>query len=146
MDLYEDSGAISEKRGDIEKQRLAFAQQYYQELRNSNRANIIRRMSRHSGFDSEIIACMLEHILDNTYLLWDWKLGEYRSRSFYPHHDRTRSLQRLYLGCPSKIDLIMVQHEALEHFYMNHSHFDYSVAHRLANVDYNYEESIDETN
>lgn len=69
MDLHEDSGAISEKRGDIEKQRLAFAQQYYQELRNSNRANIIRRMSRHSGFDSEIIACMLEHILDNTYLL-----------------------------------------------------------------------------
>lgn len=134
------SGAISARRGDIKKQQDAFAERYYNQLRYSKRDSVVSKISKHSGVDPDTVSTALEHILDNTYLLWDSEEFQYRVRNFYPHYDMAQSLQRLMLGEAVLNDVTMLKHEALEHYYMNTLNMSYDDAHKLANQEYNYEE------
>ncbi|SFC84699.1 phage putative head morphogenesis protein, SPP1 gp7 family [Streptococcus gallolyticus] len=141
MTDLQSSGAISARRGNIKKQQDAFAERYYNQLRNSKRDTVIDKMSASSGVDKETVGNALSHILDNTYQLWDSEAFEYRDRNFYPHYDMAQSFQRLMLGNPKESDIIMLKHESLEAFYMNEYKMTYDDAHKLANEKYNYQEA-----
>lgn len=141
MKDLKDSGAISARRGDIKKQQDEFAERYYSQLKNSNREDVISKMANSSSLQKEIVASALKHVLDDQYLLWDSEEFEYRVRNFYPHYDMAQSFQRLYLGNPSKSDIMMLQHESLESEYMSKYKLPYDEAHKLANQQYNYEEA-----
>ena len=108
------SGSISAARGDVEKQKNAFAVRYYNQLRNSDRADVVKKMVNSSGLPYSTVSKALEHILDNKYLLWDYEAFEERMMNFYPHYDMAQSFQRLYTGNPKESDIIMLQHESLE--------------------------------
>nr|DAW07395.1 MAG TPA: minor capsid protein [Caudoviricetes sp.] len=136
------SGSISAARGDVEKQKNAFAVRYYNQLRNSDREDVVEKMMKSSNLPHSTVSKALEHILDNKYLLWDYDAFEEREMNFYPHYDMARSFQRLYMGKPKEIDIIMLQHESLESYYMNHEKMDYDEAHKKANKKFNYQEAI----
>lgn len=136
------SGSISAARGDVEKQKNAFAVRYYNQLRNSDRADVVKKMVNSSGLPYSTVSKALEHILDNKYLLWDYEAFEERMMNFYPHYDMAQSFQRLYTGNPKESDIIMLQHESLESYYMNHEKMDYDEAHKKANIKFNYQEAI----
>ena len=141
MTNLQSSGAISARRGSIKKQQDAFAERYYNQLRNSKRDIVIDKMSASSGVDKVTVRNALSHILDNTYQLWDSEEFEYRERNFYPHYDMAQSFQRLMLGNPKESDIIMLKHESLEAFYMTDYKMTYDDAHKLANEKYNYQEA-----
>ncbi|MEW4353729.1 hypothetical protein AB1I63_02355 [Streptococcus pneumoniae] len=140
-DLLKSSGSISKARGDIEKQKDEFAIRYYNQLKNSNRVDIVEKMTESSQLPSETVISALKHVLDNEYLLWDFEMVELRNRNFYPDYDMAQSFQRLYLGTPKRNDIVMLQHESLESYYMNTLKMDYDDAHKLANTQFNYEEA-----
>lgn len=136
------SGSISAARGDVEKQKNAFAVRYYNQLRNSDREDVVKKMMKSSNLPHSTVSKALEHILDNKYLLWDYDAFEEREMNFYPHYDMARSFQRLYMGNPKESDITMLQHESLESYYMNHKKMDYDEAHKKANKKFNYQEAI----
>lgn len=136
------SGSISAARGDVEKQKNDFAVRYYNQLKNSNRVDVVEKMVKSSNLPHSTVSKALEHILDNQYLLWDFEAFEERMMNFYPHYDMAQSFQRLYTGNPKESDIIMLQHESLESYYMNHKKMDYDEAHKKANIKFNYEEAI----
>lgn len=136
------SGSINAARGDVEKQKNAFAVRYYNQLRNSDRADVVEKMMKSSNLPYSTVSKALEHILDNKYLLWDYDAFEEREMNFYPHYDMAQSFQRLYMGNPKQSDIIMLQHESLESYYMNHKKMDYDEAHKKANIKFNYQEAI----
>lgn len=140
LDSLVSSGSISEARGDVEKQKSDFAIKYYEQLKNSNRADVVEKMVKSSNLHSTVSKA-LEHILDNQYLLWDFEAFEERMMNFYPHYDMAQSFQRLYLGNPKKYDILMLQHESLESYYMNQLKMDYDEAHKRANLKFNYQEA-----
>lgn len=135
------SGSISVARGDVEKQKDDFAVRYYNQLKNSNRADVVEKMVKSSNLPHSTVSKALEHILDNQYLLWDFEAFEERMMNFYPHYDMAQSFQRLYTGNPKESDIIMLQHESLESYYMNHKKMDYDEAHKKANIKFNYQEA-----
>jgi phage head morphogenesis protein, SPP1 gp7 family len=135
------SGSISAARGDVEKQKNDFAVRYYNQLRNSDRADVVEKMAKSSKLPYSTVSKALEHILDNKYLLWDYEAFEERMMNFYPHYDMAQSFQRLYMGDPKESDIIMLQHESLESYYMNHKKMDYDEAHKKANIKFNYQEA-----
>lgn len=135
------SGSISAARGDVEKQKNDFAVRYYNQLKNSNRADVVEKMVKSSNLPHSTVSKALEHILDNKYLLWDYEAFEERMMNFYPHYDMAQSFQRLYTGNPKESDIIMLQHESLESYYMNQLKMDYDEAHKKANIKFNYQEA-----
>lgn len=141
LDSLVSSGSISEARGDVEKQKSDFAIRYYEQLKNSNRADVVEKMVKSSKLSHSTVSEALEHILDNQYLLWDFEAFEERMMNFYPHYDMAQSFQRLYLGNPKKYDILMLQHESLESYYMNQLKMDYDEAHKRANLKFNYQEA-----
>lgn len=141
LDSLVSSGSISAARGDVEKQKNDFAVRYYNQLRNSNRADVVKKMVKSSKLPYSTVLKALEHILDNKYLLWDYEAFEERMMNFYPHYDMAQSFQRLYTGNPKESDIIMLQHESLESYYMNHKKMDYDEAHKKANIKFNYQEA-----
>ena len=141
LDSLVSSGSISEARGDVEKQKSDFAIKYYEQLKNSNRADVVEKMVKSSKLPRSTVSEALEHILDNQYLLWDFEAFEERVMNFYPHYDMAQSFQRLYLGNPKKYDILMLQHESLESYYMNQLKMDYDEAHKRANLKFNYQEA-----
>lgn len=141
LDSLVSSGSISEARGDVEKQKSDFAIKYYEQLKNSNRADVVEKMVKSSNLPHSTVSKALEHILDNQYLLWDFEAFEERMMNFYPHYDMAQSFQRLYLGNPKEYDILMLQHESLESYYMNQLKMDYDEAHKRANLKFNYQEA-----
>ena len=141
LDSLVSSGSISAARGDVEKQKNDFAVRYYNQLRNSNRADVVKKMVKSSKLPYSTVLKALEHILDNKYLLWDYEAFEERMMNFYPHYDMAQSFQRLYTGNSKESDIIMLQHESLESYYMNHKKMDYDEAHKKANIKFNYQEA-----
>ena len=141
LDSLVSSGSISEARGDVEKQKSDFAIRYYEQLKNSNRADVVEKMVKSSKLSHSTVSEALEHILDNQYLLWDFEAFEERMMNFYPHYDMAQSFQRLYLGNPKEYDILMLQHESLESYYMNQLKMDYDEAHKRANLKFNYQEA-----
>ena len=141
LDSLVSSGSISAARGDVEKQKNDFAVRYYNQLKNSNRADVVEKMVKSSNLPHSTVSKALEHILDNQYLLWDFEAFEERMMNFYPHYDMAQSFQRLYTGNPKESDIIMLQHESLESYYMNHKKMDYDEAHKKANIKFNYQEA-----
>ena len=141
LDSLVSSGSISEARGDVEKQKSDFAIKYYEQLKNSNRADVVEKMVKSSKLPRSTVSEALEHILDNQYLLWDFEAFEERVMNFYPHYDMAQSFQRLYLGNPKKYDILMLQQDSLESYYMNQLKMDYDEAHKRANLQFNYQEA-----
>ncbi|MDU1428779.1 MAG: minor capsid protein, partial [Enterococcus faecalis] len=91
LDSLVSSGSISEARGDVEKQKSDFAIRYYEQLKNSNRADVVEKMVKSSKLSHSTVSEALEHILDNQYLLWDFEAFEERMMNFYPHYDMAQS-------------------------------------------------------
>lgn len=118
------------------------ARRFYNELRNSNRKDLIMKIFKSSKMSKTIVSSSLKHVLDSKYdLIYD---GEIKHMNFVPDYDMAESLKRLRIGNPLKHDIIMLKHEALEADLMDNKGYTYSKAHRIANKKYNYGKALKE--
>ncbi|HCX0676463.1 TPA: hypothetical protein PDR88_002366 [Staphylococcus aureus] len=63
----------------------------------------------------------------------------YSILSYYPEYNIAVSWQRLREGKTiKKQDLILLRHEALEHYLMNKYNFNYDYAHKIVSKKYDY--------
>ena len=88
------------------------ARRFYNELRNSNRKDLIMKIFKSSKMSKTIVSSSLKHVLDSKYdLIYD---GEIKHMNFVPDYDMAESAKRLRIGNPLKHDIITLKHEALE--------------------------------
>ena len=118
------------------------ARRFYNELRNSNRKDLIMKIFKSSKMSKTIVSSSLKYVLDSKYdLIYD---GEIKHMNFVPDYDMAESLKRLRIGNPLKHDIITLKHEALEADLMDNKGYTYSKAHRIANKKYNYGKALKE--
>lgn len=137
------SGALNDRNDPGQIKRTAFANNYYQELRNANSKVLIERISKNSKISSEVVERALNHILNSKYELFDPETYGTTVRNFDPSYDMAQSLQRLRTGTPLKHDIIMLKHESYEAQLMDKKGLNYREAHELTNQVYNYQLVLD---
>lgn len=134
------SGALNESMPNGRKRMDNHAKLYYQELRNSNRNTIVNKIKRNTSLKEKTIRDALTHILDSKYELMNGSHKELQR--FYPDYDMAQSLQRLLMNAALEHDIIMLEHEALEAYYMDELGMNYSDAHKKTNEQYNYQKAL----
>ncbi|QUM67978.1 minor capsid protein [Staphylococcus delphini] len=118
-------------------QRQRHADDYYEEIRNRKKEIEIREVARNTGFRESTIKRVYEHIFINKYHLREGY------KQFDPDFDMANSWMRLRDGKHiKKADLIMLHHEAFEHYLMNKYNYGYREAHAIAEKKYNYDKEI----
>ena len=132
------TGALTDKNDPTGQKRYAHAVAYYEQLRNRKRSGVISTISNRVGMKKEHAEQAFNHLFIEEHDLED---GRHR---FSPDYDMAQSIQRV-LGTGEMLehDKILFPHEYLESKYMNHG-FDQRRAHELANLDYNYEDALDQ--
>ncbi|MDR1605590.1 MAG: minor capsid protein [Streptococcaceae bacterium] len=135
------SGALNDENDPYQTKRIEVAERYYDQLRNSDRERLVNKFSEVSNLDKKVVSTALSHILDSQYMLGIWENGEYieKVRHFDPSFDMTQSLIRLNTSKPLKHDVLMLEHENLEAYYMDELGMAYDPAHKKTNLKYNYE-------
>ncbi|HEC2174073.1 TPA: minor capsid protein [Staphylococcus delphini] len=138
--IIKESGAKWTDKNDpygIERQR--HADDYYEEIRNRKKEIEIREVARNTGFRESTIKRVYEHMFKNKYEL----ASGYSN--FYPDFYMANSWMRLREGKHiKKSDILMLRHEALEHYLMNKYNYNYDKAHDIVEKKYNYNEAIKE--
>ena len=129
-------GALNDDNDPYLEKRTAFANKFYESLRNSNRSSLVGRIVKSSGVPRKEVNTALSHILDKKYELQSNNIKVVKR--FDPSYDMAQSLQRLNIGKPEKHDIIMLKHESLEYKYMNVNGLAYNKAHALANKEFDY--------
>ena len=130
-------GAYNDVNDPSGKQRELHAEKYYLSLRNSNRQSIVDVISKNSGVDRDTVSKMFDHLIVNEYELD----GGYAH--FDPDYYIAGSFQRLREGKSIQShDLILIQHEAMEHDLMNDGGLNYEDAHAIANEMFNYHQAL----
>lgn len=126
-------GALNNKNDPNNVKRSAFANQYYESVRNRDKENEINRISKNTGIDKRIIKKVYNHVFINEYLLYGDKL-----QRFDPDYDMAQSWQRLFDGKSiEKHDIILVKHEYHESILMENG-MDYVSAHNIVSEKYDY--------
>ncbi|MGX0402451.1 SPP1 gp7 family putative phage head morphogenesis protein [Staphylococcus epidermidis] len=127
------SGALNNKNDPSWKLRDNHAKKYYESVRNRNKNIEIDIIAKNTHFNKKLIKRVYEHLFENTYLL---EKGESK---FDPDYQIALSWQRLREGKYIKEhDLILLRHEALEHYLMNKYNYNYSNAHKIVSRKYDY--------
>ena len=143
---YEDnnikqSGALNDKNDPYMKKRFNHANMYYESVRRRNKKIEIKIISKNSGLKDRTIKRVYEHIFENEYTLAKGKTN------FDPDFEMANSWQRLREGKNiKKADIIMLRHEALEHYLMNKYNFSYKEAHNVVEKRYNYNKELKKDN
>lgn len=126
------------------KAEFAHAKNYYRELKNLKRSDVIQKMADNSGLDKKLVNQAITHVLDSKYPLYDNETQQLKVQNFFPDYDMAQSMQRLYLGEPLPHDIIMLKHEALEADYMDGpKKLDYNTAHVLTNQTFDYSKALE---
>ena len=132
------SGAYNNKNDPEGLKREAHAETYYEALRNSNKKDVVDTIAQNTNIEATKVSKMFDHLFVNKY-----DLGG-RMSSFDPDYYIAESVQRLRDGKNiQEHDLILVNHESLEHELMNKKGMNYEQAHRIANESFNYREALD---
>ncbi len=128
-----ESGALNNKSDEYGIKRNRHAQIYYNSVRNRDKQIEISKIAKNTNLDKNTIQRVYEHIFENKYLL------ENGFKQFDPDFYMAQSWQRLREGKNiKKMDIIMLKHEALEHYLMNKYNLHYIEAHKLTEIKYNY--------
>ncbi|ARU19621.1 minor capsid protein [Ligilactobacillus salivarius] len=138
-----DDGNLDETTIDNIFKREKIAKDYYSQLRNSDRNELINKIVASSGVDKKIVKEALKHVLDSKYDLINPETFKIEKQHFYPDYDMAHSFSRLINNNAKNYDIIMLKHEALEAFYMDKKAMSYEEAHNKANMKYNYQDSIE---
>jgi len=130
-------GALTDRNDPLYIQRDKHALMYYESVRNSKKADIVKSIANNSGMKEKSIAKVYEHVFINEYDLYGGK------RRFDPDYDMAESFRRLREGKNvQKHDIIMLKHERLEYELMKKNNMSYLEAHRLAEKKYNYQKAL----
>jgi hypothetical protein len=114
------------------------AERYYEEIRK--RTSDVASIAKNTGFAVDDVEKIKQHIFFNKY-----QLDKDEPQSFDPSYDMAVSWQRLVEGKDIlEMDIVMLQHELLEHNIMSEQDAPYRVAHEQANEQYNYQSFCDE--
>ncbi|MGO5814610.1 minor capsid protein, partial [Staphylococcus aureus] len=128
-----ESGALNNKSDEYGIKRNRHAQIYYNSVRNRDKQIEISKIAKNTNINKNTIQRVYEHIFENKYLL------ESGFKQFDPDFYMAQSWQRLREGKNiKKMDIIMLKHEALEHYLMNKYNLNYIEAHKLTEIKYNY--------
>ncbi|WP_081254674.1 minor capsid protein, partial [Staphylococcus capitis] len=126
-DYLSDSGALSNKNDEYGVKRRKHAQTYYNSVKNRDKLAEIKTIANNVNMNEKAIKRVYEHLFENKYLL------DNGIKQFDPDFYMAQSWQRLREGKNIKsMDVIMLKHEALEHFLMNKYYLSYKEAHILS--------------
>ena len=130
------SGALNDKNDPNGKRRNKHAEQYYEQLRNSDKKLIAAKISERTNIKKDDAERAFSHlVLEKHYL----DAGYER---FVPDYDIAQSIQRILTGQKlEKHDEILFNHEYLESLYMAQGEKQ-TLAHKHANINYNYEQAL----
>ncbi len=136
--IIKESGAKwTDKNDPYGIQRQRHADDYYEEIRNRKKEIEIREVARNTGFRQSTIKRIYKHIFINKYEL------EKGYTTFDSDFEMAKSWFRLREGKEIKqMDIIMLKHEALEHYLMNKYNYKYKEAHDIVERKYNYNKAI----
>lgn len=135
--IIKESGALNDNNDPYMKKRIRHATTYYNSVRNRRKDIEIEKIAENTGFKRNTIKRVYEHIFENEYNLAN---GFQR---FAPDFDMANSWSRLRDGKHIRDeDLIMLHHEALEHYLMNKYNYSYRDAHRVVVKKYDYEKAL----
>ena len=130
-------GALNDKNDPLHMKRDRHAEIYYEAVRNSHKADIVRTISKNTKMPEAAISKVYDHVFINEYELY----GGYKK--FDSDYDMAESFRRLREGKDiQNHDLILLKHEHLEYGLMKKFNFSYDEAHRLAESKYNYNEAL----
>lgn len=131
------SGALNDENDPWQKRREKHAYLYYQEIKNSNKASLINRISKNSNVKKYIVKNAYEHLFENKYQL------DGGHDQFAPDYDMAQSFQRLITGHNiQKHDIIMLHHESLENILMERYNYKYIEAHNITCKKYDYQTAL----
>ena len=126
-DYLSESGALSNKNDEYGVKRRKHAQTYYNSVKNRDKLAEIKTIANNVNMNEKAIKRVYEHLFENKYLL------DSGIKQFDPDFYMAQSWQRLRKGKNIKsMDVIMLKHEALEHFLMNKYNLSYKEAHILS--------------
>jgi hypothetical protein len=126
-------GAYNNSNDPDGSKRDTHAEKYYSSLRNSKKSAIVDAIANNAGISADAVSKMYDHLIVNEY---DLDGGH---THFDPDYEIAQSIQRLRDGKNVQThDLLLVQHEALEHDLMNNDGLGYEEAHEKANEQFNY--------
>ncbi|WP_330986534.1 minor capsid protein [Staphylococcus pseudintermedius] len=137
--LKRESGALNNINDPYMERRTAHAERYYKSVLYRNKNSEIKIVAKKTGFRESTIKRVYEHMFENKYEL----ASGYSN--FYPDFYMANSWMRLREGKHiKKLDILMLRHEALEHYLMNKYNYNYDKAHDIVEKKYNYNEAIKE--
>ncbi|HDT7038484.1 TPA: phage head morphogenesis protein, partial [Staphylococcus aureus] len=110
---------------------------YYKSVRQRNKDTEVDIIFKNINLNKNLVKRAYEHLFENKYRL------DNGINNFYPDYNIAVSWQRLREGkTMKKQDLILLCHEALEHYLMNKYNYNYSEAHGIAERKYNFSSYI----
>lgn len=126
-DYLSESGALTNKNDEYGVKRRKHAKTYYNSVKNRDKQVEIKTIAKNANMNEKAINRVYEHLFENKYLL------DYGIKQFDPDFYMAQSWQRLREGKNIEpMDIIMLKHEALEHFLMNKYNLSYKEAHILS--------------
>ncbi|SIJ47256.1 NAD+--asparagine ADP-ribosyltransferase [Mycobacteroides abscessus subsp. abscessus] len=132
------SGALNDTNDPYQKKRNKHANVYYQSVRRRNKKIEIDIISRNTKLNKNLVKRAYEHLFINKYSL-DGGINR-----FHPDYYIAVSWQRLREGKNIKEqDLVLLRHEALEHYLMNKYNYKYIDAHKIVERKYDYSRYIE---
>ena len=138
-DILAESGALNDKNDPGSIRRDAHAERYYEQVRNRDRDIEVRAVSEHSGFSTEIVDAVYQHVFIDKH---DLTTGYKR---FEPDYEMAQSWQRLRLGKDiQKHDKLLIMHEYEEILLMADG-LSYQEAHdKVCSMGYDYQKALAE--
>lgn len=132
------SGALNDTNDPYQKKRNKHANVYYQSVRRRNKKIEIDIISRNTKLNKNLVKRAYEHLFINKYSL-DGGINRFHSDYYI-----AVSWQRLREGKNIKEqDLVLLRHEALEHYLMNKYNYKYIDAHKIVERKYDYSKYIE---
>lgn len=133
------SGALTDKNDPLYEKRDKHAEMYYESIRNSKKASIVKAISQNCGFSEAYISKVYDHVFVNEYDLYGGR------KRFEPDYDMAESFRRLREGKDiQRHDIILLKHEHLEYGLMNKFGILYDEAHDLTQRKYDYATALEE--
>lgn len=135
------SGALNDSNDPWHQRRDEHADMYYESVRKRNKQAEINRIAKNTGFRKSTISKVYDHVFINKYELRDGLMR------FDPSYDMAQSWQRLREGKDIQPhDITLINHERMEYRLMNKSGMNYSEAHGITVVRYDYASELDNFN
>lgn len=131
-------GALNDKNDPLHARRDRHAEMYYEAVRNSQKTDIVRVISKNTGMSEAAVSKVYDHVFIDEHELYGG------IRRFDSDYDMAESFRRLREGRNIREhDLVLLRHEHLEQGLMRKLGLSYEEAHRLAERKYNYREALE---